>query len=61
MTEEEMTARIVTLENQQAILVQALAEALQGHWVGFPSAEAHLYAIAPHLQGTLALDPPVVP
>jgi hypothetical protein len=35
---------------------------LEGHWVGAPpSAEAYLYALNPWLQGTIKLDPPVVP
>ena len=62
MTEEEALARIVQLENQQALMTQALAAALSGQWVGAPpSVEAFLYAINPNLQGTLVLDPPVVP
>lgn len=63
MTDEEtQQARINTLEQQQALLTQCLAAALQGQWVGAPpSVEAFLYAINPTLQGTLTLDPPVVP
>ena len=62
MTEEEAHARITTLEHQQALMTQALAAALSGQWVGAPpSVEAFLYAINPNLQGTLVLDPPVVP
>jgi hypothetical protein len=58
----EQDARINTLEQQQALLTQCLAAALQGQWVGAPpSVEAYLYAINPTLRGTLTLDPPVVP
>jgi hypothetical protein len=61
MSDDE-TARINTLEQQQALLTQALVAALSGQWVGAPpSVEAFLYAINPTLQGTLTLDPPVVP
>jgi hypothetical protein len=60
--DDETAARINQLETQQALLTQALAAALNGHWVGAPpSVEAYLYAIDPTLQGTLVLDPPVVP
>lgn len=58
----DQDARINTLEQQQALLTQALAAALEGQWIGAPpSVEAYLYAINPTLQGTLTLDPPVVP
>lgn len=58
----EQDARINTLEQQQALLTQALAAALSGQWVGAPpSVEAFLYALSPTLQGNLVLDPPVVP
>ena len=58
--EEALHARINQLEAQQAIMTQALIAALQGQWVGFPSVEAHLYALNPGLEGTLTPDPPVV-
>ena len=60
--DEETNARLTQLENQQALVTQALIAALQGQWVGAPpSVEAFLYALNPTLQGTLTLDPPVVP
>ncbi len=47
---------------QVEFLTQALIAMLEGNWVGAPpSAEASLYALNPWLQGTLELDPPVVP
>jgi len=59
---DEQDARITQLQQQQALLTQALAAALNGQWVGAPpSVEAFLYAIDPSLQGTLTLDPPYVP
>lgn len=61
-TTDEQDARITQLQQQQALLTQALAAALNGQWVGAPpSVEAFLYAIDPGLQGTLTLDPPYVP
>ena len=55
-------ARLTTLEQQQGLITQALVAALQGQWVGAPpSVEAFLYALNTTLQGTLNLDPPVVP
>jgi len=61
-TTDEQDARITQLQQQQALLTQALAAALNGQWVGAPpSVEAFLYAIDPSLQGTLTLDPPYVP
>jgi hypothetical protein len=62
MNEDEINAKLTQLEQQQALLTQALVAALSGQWVGAPpSVEAFLYAINPTLQGTLTLDPPVVP
>ena len=60
MTQEEQQAQITTLQNQQALLTQALVAALEGRWTGEASVEAYLYAISPGLQGTLTADPPVV-
>jgi hypothetical protein len=60
MTEEELAAAATTLQNQQALFVQALAAALEGRWVGDASCEGYLYAISPDLQGMLTADPPVV-
>ena len=62
MNEDETNAKLTQLEQQQALLTQALVAALEGQWTGAPpSVEAFLYAINPTLQGTLTLDPPVVP
>jgi hypothetical protein len=58
MTEQEVGARLAQLENQQALLTQALAAALEGRWTGAGSVEAFLYAISPNLQGQLTADPP---
>ncbi|MBV9326127.1 MAG: hypothetical protein JO352_20370 [Chloroflexi bacterium] len=62
MTDDnQIDARLTTLQQQQALLTQALAAALQGQWTGAPpSVEAFLYAIDPNLPGTLILDPPLV-
>lgn len=62
MSDEEENARLTTLERQQAYMTNALTAALQGQWVGgADTVEGWLYAINPALQGTLELDPPVVP
>jgi len=59
--DNQIDARLTTLQQQQALLTQALAAALQGQWTGAPpSVEAFLYAIDPNLPGTLILDPPLV-
>ena len=58
--DDQTTAQITQLQQQQALMVQALVAALEGRWVGADSLEAFLYAINPTLQGTLELDPPVV-
>ena len=61
VTEEEQRAQITQLQQQQALMVQALAAGLEGRWIGEGSVEAYLYALNPHLQGTLVTNPPVVP
>ena len=61
MTEQEVGARLAQLENQQALLTQALAAALEGKWTGAGSVEAYLYAISPHLQGQVQVNPPTYP
>ena len=62
MTNEELEATITQLQQQVEFMTQALIAMLEGNWVGTPpSAEASLYALNPWLQGTLKLDPPVVP
>jgi hypothetical protein len=62
MDENELNARLTTLETQQGLITQALVAALEGHWTGAPpSLEAFLYALNPTLQGQVTSDPPVVP
>ena len=51
--------KITQLQTQQAIITQALKAALEGRWTGEASVEAFLYALDPHMQGTLALDVPI--
>jgi hypothetical protein len=58
MTEQEVNARLAQLENQQALLTQALAAALEGRWTGAGSVEAFLFAIDPNLQGQVKTNPP---
>lgn len=60
MTQDETSAQITQLQQQQALTVQALVAALAGKWQGEGSVEAYLYAIDPGLQGQLAADPPVI-
>jgi hypothetical protein len=55
----ETDAQITQLQQQQALMTQALAALLQGRSVGADSVEQFLYALDPGLVGTLALDPPV--
>ncbi len=59
--EQDLSGRLTTLENQQGLITAALAAALEGRWTGADSVEAFLYALNPTLQGTLELNPPVVP
>jgi hypothetical protein len=59
MSDEEQ-AQITQLQNQQALLTQALVAALEGRWQGEASVEAYLYAISPALQGTLIPNIPVI-
>jgi len=62
VTDAELEATITQLQQQVELMNQALIAMLEGKWVGAPpSAEAYLYALNPWLQGTLKLDPPVVP
>ena len=58
MSDED--ARVAQLQQQQGLMTQALAAALEGRWQGAGSVEAYLYALDPGLQGTLQPDPPVV-
>lgn len=58
LTADQVSARLTQLENQQALLTQALAAALQGNWTGAGSVEAFLYAISPQMQGQVQANPP---
>jgi hypothetical protein len=58
LTADQVSARLTQLENQQALLTQALAAALQGNWTGAGSVEAFLYAISPRMQGQVQANPP---
>jgi hypothetical protein len=55
----ETENQITQLQQQQALLTQALVALLEGRSTGADSTEAFLYAIDPTLQGTLELNPPV--
>jgi hypothetical protein len=59
MTQDDTTAQIAQLQQQQAIFTRIIAQQLQGLWTGADSAEAWLYALDPSLTGTLSLDTPV--
>jgi hypothetical protein len=61
MTDDQISARLALLENQQALLTRALAAALEGKWTGAGSVEGYLYALSPHLQGQLTANAPVYP
>ena len=47
------TTRLDTLDAQQALLTDGIAQMLQGCWVGFPSLQADLEALSPGIE----LDP----
>ncbi|HYW89273.1 MAG TPA: hypothetical protein VFB50_15990 [Chloroflexota bacterium] len=60
MSESDQAAQITQLQQQQALMTQALVAALQGKWTGAGSVEALVYALDPGLTGTLEpLDIPV--
>lgn len=59
MSQEDTSAQINQLQQQQAIFTQALVQMLAGKWVGADSVEALTYALNPSLTGTIQLDPPV--
>jgi hypothetical protein len=61
MTDDQLSARLTQLENQQALLTQALAAALEGKWTGPGSVEGYLYAISPSMQGNVQANPPSYP
>jgi hypothetical protein len=50
--------RLSVLEAQQGLQTDAIAQMLQGHWVGFPSLEADLGALSPGIQ--LEPHPPLL-
>jgi hypothetical protein len=53
-------SQINQLQQQQALLTQALKHMLEGRWDAGPdTVEAILYALDPTSTGTLALDVPV--
>lgn len=56
---DDASAQIAQLQQQQALFTQALKATLEGRWVGAESVEALLYALDPHIQGTVTPDPPV--
>lgn len=58
MSDEDQTAQIAQLQQQQQFLTRALMAACAGRWQGEDSVEAWLYAIDPTLQGALVVDPP---
>lgn len=58
MTDDDQTAQIAQLQQQQMFLTRALMAACAGRWQGEDSVEAWLYAIDPSLQGQLTVDPP---
>ena len=58
MSDEDQTAQITQLQQQQQFLTRALMAACAGRWQGEDSVEAWLYAIDPSLQGQLQVDPP---
>lgn len=59
MTQEDFTAQITQLQQQQALFTQIIKAQLEGKWEGADSAEAFLYALDPNMSGTLTLDVPV--
>lgn len=56
---DDTQALITQLQQQQALFTSALQASLEGRWTGENSVEAFLYALNPHLQGTLAPDIPI--
>ena len=47
MTWDDVSARLNTLDTQQALLTDGLSKMLTGEWVGFPSLQADLEALSP--------------
>lgn len=58
MSDDDATAQIAQLQQQQALLTRALRAAVEGRWRGEDSVEAYLYALDPGLQGQVQPDPP---
>lgn len=52
------TDQLNTLDTQQALLTDGIAQMLQGAWVGFPSLQADLEALSPGIQ--LTPKPPLL-
>jgi hypothetical protein len=50
MATADTDQRLATLEAQQALFTDSLADMLQNCWVGFPSVEANLLALEPGMQ-----------
>ena len=64
MTPEQFTAdqsaQITQLQQQQAIMTQAIKNMLEGKWSGgADTVEGLLYALDPGMTGTVTLDTPV--
>jgi hypothetical protein len=56
----DVATRLDTLDQQQAILTDALRAMLEGNWQGEPpSLESQLYSMNPGLQGTLTVAVPL--
>lgn len=53
-----VTDQLDTLDTQQALLTDGIAQMLQGAWVGFPSLQADLEALSPGIQ--LEPKPPLL-
>ena len=62
MDDDTTQAQIKQLQDQQALLTQALVAALQGQWTGgAATVEGFLYAINPTLEGQVTPNPPAYP
>jgi len=58
MSDDDTTAQIAQLQQQQALLTRALRAAVEGRWRGEDSVEAYLYGLDPGLQGQIQPNPP---
>lgn len=59
MVEGDYDAQITQLQQQQSLFTQSLKAMMEGRWIGENSVEAFLYALDPHMTGTLDIDRPV--